>query len=241
MAKRLLTIFAHPDDAECVAGGSLLKWRDEGWEITLGIVTDGDKGSNDPDEPPAEVMRKRRIEQARAAEMLGARVVYLGFEDGYLQPTLDLRREIVRLTRQVRPQRVVPTDPSVWFRRDVYVNHPDHRAAGQAALEALYPAVKKPHTFPELLAGGLRPHVVDEIWLGPAERPNRWIDIAEVLERKIDLICCHASQFPRELAAPAFTAFARESGEGQGLAAAEAFHVVHLVRQTIRIMAEEQG
>lgn len=240
MQTRVLTIFAHPDDAECVAGGTLLTWAAAGVAITLCIVTDGDKGNDDPDVTPSQVIAARREEQVAAASQLGAEVIYLGYEDGYLQPTIDLRRDLVRVIRRVRPHRVMSSDPTVWFRRDLYVNHPDHRAAGQAVLEALYPAVKKPWVFPELRDEGLEPHVVDEVWLGPTDEPNTWIDIGEVLEAKIDLICTHASQFPRRYAEPAFVGFARDSGKSRGLAAAEAFRVLKLSRRTVQAFAEAE-
>ena len=236
---RVLTIFAHPDDAECVAGGTLLKWAAEGARITLCIITDGDKGTNDPADTREAVIARRRAEQARAAARLGAKVIYLGHEDGTLQPTLELRRELVRVMRQVRPDRVVANDPTVWFRHALYINHPDHRAAGQGVVEALYPAVKKPGIFPELLAAGLEPHVVGEVWLGPTDQPNEWVDISELMDAKIELICEHTSQFPPEPTRVAFTRMAQEAGEVRGWAAAESFRKLHLVRQTVRAFASE--
>jgi LmbE family N-acetylglucosaminyl deacetylase len=237
MPERILTIFAHPDDAECAAGGALLDWAAAGHEIVMALVTSGDKGSNDPHETPEQVIRKRRREQADAAAMLGARVIDLGWEDGALQPTMELRHELVKLVRTVRPTRVLTHDPTVWFRHDIYINHPDHRAAGQAVLEALYPAVKKPSAFPDLLAAGLEPHVVDEIWLGLTDHPNTWIDISERIDDKIRLICRHASQFPPEATHAAFTRIAREDGEARGYAYAEGFRVLRLVRQTVQAFA----
>jgi len=241
MPKRVLTIFAHPDDAECVAGGALLKWTAAGDPVTICVVTDGDKGSDDPAMLPADVVAVRRREQQAAAARLGAEVIYLGWEDGYLQPSLDLRRDLVRVIRRVRPDRVLCNDPTVWFRRDLYVNHPDHRAAGQAVLEALYPAVKKPWVFPELRDEGLEPHLVDEVWLAPTDQPNTWIDIDDVLDAKIDLICTHASQFPRPWTEAAFAGFARESGAPRGLAAAEAYRVLRLSRRTVQALAEAES
>ncbi len=239
MSAHVLTIFAHPDDAETVAGGSLLQLAAAGARITLCVVTDGDKGTADAHDPPAAVIARRREEQRRAAARLSAELVYLGFEDGLVQPTIELRRALVRVIRQVRPQIIITHDPTVWFRHDVYINHPDHRAVGQAALEAIYPAVKKPRTFPELLEKeGLEPHVVDEIWLAPTDRPNHWVDIQAQLDAKIELICEHASQFPREPARAAFTRLAREAGAPAGLAAAESFRRLYQVRQTVQALAE---
>ena len=237
MAKRILTVFAHPDDAETMAGGTQLKWAKEGHEITLCLITDGDKGTADPNDTPAAVVARRRIEQARAAAHLGARVVTLGYEDGMLQPTLDLRRDLVRVMRRVRPNVVVAGDPTVWFRHGTYINHPDHRVAAQSAVEALYPAVKKHGIFPELLAEGLEPHVVEDVWLGPTDEADTWIDIAEVFEEKIALICEHASQFPPAPTRAAFTRMAREVGQERGLALAESFRTLRLSSSTVRSIA----
>lgn len=242
MSEHVLTIFAHPDDAETVAGGSLLRLAAAGARITLCVVTDGDKGTADDHDLAAAVITRRQAEQKRSAVRLGAELVYLGFEDGLVQPTIELRRALVRVIRQVRPQIIITHDPTVWFRHDVYINHPDHRAVGQAALEAIYPAVKKPRTFPELLdQEGLAPHVVREIWLGPTDHPNHWVDIHAQLEGKLELICEHASQFPPEPARAAFTRLAREAGTPAGLAAAESFRRLHQVRQTVHALAGALG
>jgi len=240
MTKSVLTIFAHPDDAETMAGGTLIKWARDGYRITLCLITDGDKGTSDPLDTPEAVVSRRQAEQARAAARLGASVVTLGYEDGMLQPTLDLRRDLVRVMRKVRPQIVVAGDPTVWFRHGTYINHPDHRAAAQAAVEALYPAVKKHGIFPELLAEGLEPHVVEEIWLGPTDGADTWVDISDVMEEKISLICEHVSQFPPEPTRAAFTRMAREVGREHGLALAESFRTLRLSSSTVRSLAGDR-
>jgi LmbE family N-acetylglucosaminyl deacetylase len=237
MTKRILTVFAHPDDAETMAGGTLLKWAREGHAITMCLITDGDKGTSDPNDTREAVIARRRAEQDRAAARLNATVITLGYEDGVLQPTIGLRRDLVRVMREVRPQVVVANDPTVWFRHGQYINHPDHRAAGQAAIEALYPAVKKPGIFPELLAQGYQPHVVEEVWLGPTDQPDVWVDISDVFEEKIALICDHASQFPPEATRTAFARIAREAGEPRGLVLAESFRTVRLAASTVRAIA----
>jgi LmbE family N-acetylglucosaminyl deacetylase len=237
MPKRVLTVFAHPDDAETMAGGTLLKWAKEGHAITMCLITDGDKGTSDPDDTPQAVVERRRAEQQRAAARLNATVITLGYEDGVLQPTLDLRRDLVRVMRRVRPDVVVANDPTVWFRHGQYINHPDHRAAGQAAIEALYPAVKKASIFPELLAEGHQPHVVEEVWLGPTDEPDIFVDISEVFDEKIALICEHASQIPPDATRAAFARIAREAGAPRGLQLAESFRTVRLSRNTVRALA----
>jgi LmbE family N-acetylglucosaminyl deacetylase len=237
MKKRILTIFAHPDDAETMAGGTLLKWAREGNSIAMCLITDGDKGTADPADTREQVIARRRVEQDRAAARLAATVIRLGYEDGVLQPTLHLRRDLVRVMRQVRPDIVVANDPTVWFRHRQYINHPDHRAAGQAVVEAVYPAVKKPAIFPELLAEGLQPHVVEEVWLGPTAEADTWIDISDVFDEKIALICEHASQFPADATRVAFARIAREAGQERGLELAESFRTVHLAASTVRAIA----
>lgn len=235
MMKRVLTVLAHPDDAETMAGGTLLKWAGEGHAITLCLITDGDKGTADPKDTREAVVSRRMVEQARAAARLGADVIRLGYPDGELQPTIDLRRDLVRVMRQVRPHIVLTNDPTTWFRHDTYINHPDHRIAGHACVEALYPAVKKASYFPEL---GLEPHVVDEVWLGLTDHPGTFVDISAFLAAKIDLICEHASQFPREYTEKAFTRMARETGSARGMGAAEAFRTLRLAASTVRALAE---
>jgi LmbE family N-acetylglucosaminyl deacetylase len=237
MQKRILTVLAHPDDAETMAGGTLLKWAKEGHAITMCLITDGDKGTSDPNDTPETVVARRRIEQAQAAARLGATVLTLGYEDGTLQPTLGLRRDLVRVMRRVRPNVVVANDPTVWFRHGQYINHPDHRAAGQAAVEALYPAVKKASIFPELLAEGHEPHVVEEVWLGPTDEPDIFVDISDFFDEKIALICEHASQFPTEATRAAFARIAREAGAPRGLEFAESFRTVRLSHSTVRAIA----
>jgi len=235
MKKTILTVLAHPDDAETMAGGTLLKWAMEGHRITLCLITDGDKGTNDPHDTREAVVARRTVEQVRAAARLGAEVIRLGYADGELQPTIELRRDIVGVIRRVRPDLVVTNDPTTWFRHGIYINHPDHRIAGHACVEALYPAVKKASYFPEL---ALEPHVVAEVWLGLTDHPDTFVDISDVLAEKIDLICEHASQFPRDPTEKAFTRMARETGAARAMGAAEAFRTLRLAASTVRALAE---
>lgn len=155
MERKVLTLFAHPDDAEAMAGGTLLLWSTEGWRITLCIVTNGDKGSHDPNEPRDPIVHRRHQKQEQAARRLGADLVWLGYEDGYVSPTLDLRKDLVRIIRKVRPRVVITHDPTVWFPHGEYINHPDHQAVGQLTLEA--------HFFPDLAAAGSPPHPPEEL------------------------------------------------------------------------------
>lgn len=228
---RILGIFAHPDDSEFSIGGSAASWADEGAEVYYCIVTNGAAGSNDPQQDLAELVRIREHEQRCAAQVLGVKeVLFLGYADGTLQPTIELRRELTRIIRQLRPDRVVCSDPTAVLYGDEYINHPDHRAAAEAALYAVFPSAVTRPIFPELLAEGYEPHQVKEVYISGSSQPNRYVDISQTLERKIEALRCHKSQVDpgdgqwiREWAA--------EIGKAAGLAYAEAYRVMTLVRE----------
>ena len=228
---RILGIFAHPDDSEFMVGGTAARWADEGAEIVYCIVTDGAAGSNDPHQDLAELVRIRKAEQRAAAAVLGVReVLFLDYPDGTLQPTIELRRELTRIIRQLKPDRVVCGDPTAVFYGDNYINHPDHRAAAEAALYAVFPSAVTRPIFPELLAEGYEPHQVKEVYISGAAQPNIYIDISATLERKIEALRCHKSQLD-----PGDGAWVREwaaeTGKAAGLEYAEAFRVMRLIDQ----------
>lgn len=193
--RRVMVIVAHPDDAEFGCGGTVARWTDEGLWVSYLIATNGNKGSGDRRAAPESLAATRREEQRRAAEVLGvAEVFFLDHDDGYLQPTLELRREITAHLRRHRPDTVVCPDPTRrWWGRG-YINHPDHIAVGEAALAAIFPSARDHLTFPELLAEGLEPHKVREILLPDREEPDVYVDISSTMERKIQALECHVSQ-----------------------------------------------
>lgn len=236
----VMAIFAHPDDPEFVAGGTLARWAAAGRELIYVICTDGSKGSSNPDIDPQALIRTRQQEQIAAARALGCeKVVFLPYEDAMLEPTIGLRRDLVREIRRYRPQVVVCFDPTVYWVGDAYIQHPDHRASGEAALAALFPAARDRLTFPELLAEGLEPHNVEDIYLASPANPNRWVDIGATIERKIGAMQCHRSQVSDPLALDRLLrAFAREAGQARGLAYAEAFRFISF--NNLRGM-QEQG
>ncbi len=230
---RILGIFAHPDDSEFSCGGSAALWADQGAEITYVIVTNGAAGSNDPNQDLEQLVRIREAEQRAACAMLGVReVLFLGYADGTLQPTLELRRDLTRIIRQLKPDRVVVGDPAAVFYGDDYINHPDHRAAAEAAIYAVFPSAVTRPIFPELLAEGFEPHQVKEVYIsGDDAQANTYIDISSTLDRKIEALRCHKSQLDpgdgqwvREWAA--------QTGKARELAYAEAFRVMRLVNET---------
>ncbi|MGN6757214.1 MAG: PIG-L deacetylase family protein [Thermomicrobiales bacterium] len=226
----VMAIFAHADDPEFVAGGALALWAAAGRRLIYVICTDGSKGSSDPDIAPADLIARRQEEQRAAARAFGCEdVVFLGYEDAMLEPTLDLRRDITREIRRYQPEIAVAFDPSVYWFGDSYIQHPDHRASGEAALAAIFPAARDHLTFPELLAEGFAPHKVEEVYLASSDTPNRWFDISSVLDRKIAAIRAHQSQVGD--GAGAFD-WVRErahaAGKEQGLEYAESYRFINL-------------
>jgi LmbE family N-acetylglucosaminyl deacetylase len=191
----ILVVMAHPDDAEFGCGGTIAKWAAAGKEINYVLCTSGDKGSSDPNISPFQLAQTRRIEQVNAAHALGAHeVVFLPYEDGTLTNTLELRRDIVRQIRRFKPDAVICQDPTSRFGGNRYLNHPDHRAAGDACLDAVYPSARDPHVFPELLLEGFAPHKVREVFMSTMQSPDVWIDISECFERKLEGLRQHTSQ-----------------------------------------------
>jgi LmbE family N-acetylglucosaminyl deacetylase len=193
--ERILVVTAHPDDVDFGAAGSVASWTDAGIDVTYCVVTDGDAGGFDPAVPRQDIAGIRRREQVAAAKEVGVDDVrFLGHPDGYLQVTLELRRDIARVIRQVRPQRVVTQSP---FRRldFVYASHPDHLAAGEATLCAVYPDSRNPFWFPELATEeGLDAWTVDEVWLMSGPDPDLTVDVTDTFDRKIAALLRHESQ-----------------------------------------------
>jgi LmbE family N-acetylglucosaminyl deacetylase len=193
---RAMVIFAHPDDIEYYVGGTVATWATAGCEVAFLLTTSGENGCDDPALTSQQVAATRQAEERAAAEILGARqVVFLDAPDGEVAPTLHLRRQIVAEIRRYRPDIVVIPDPTrFYFFEQGYVNHPDHRATGEAALAALAPAVANARYHPELSAEALAPHAVREIWLAIPPQPDWWVDISAVFETKRAAMHCHRSQ-----------------------------------------------
>jgi LmbE family N-acetylglucosaminyl deacetylase len=230
--RRVLSIHAHPDDQEFTVAGTLAKWARAGSEIVTTCITSGAAGSNA--ETPADMTRERLAairedEQRAACRLLGVgEVVFLGYEDGVLQATLDLRRDLTRLIRRHRPDAVVCGDPTVRYYANRYINHPDHRAAADAALDAVFPSAGTRFIFPDLLDEGLEPHEVGSVFIHSTRRPNTFIDIGEVLPVKVAALREHRSQMGEWDPSDMLTEWARQAGAKHGLAAAEAFRLMDL-------------
>lgn len=192
--QRVLVILAHPDDPEFFCGGTVGRWAQEGKEIIYVLATRGERGSDDPHMPPERLARIREEEQRAAARVLGVRqVIFLDYPDGSLRPSRELRRDFTRQIRQWRPDIVITCDPTVRY-RTAYLNHPDHRAAGDAALDAVFPDARNPLQFPELLQEGLQPHKVKEVYISGAAEPDTEVDITESLPLKMAALRQHRSQ-----------------------------------------------
>jgi LmbE family N-acetylglucosaminyl deacetylase len=195
--EQILVITAHPDDVDFGVAGSVATWTDLGIDVAYCIVTDGDAGGFDRSVSRSEMAELRRVEQTAAAKTVGVTdLFFLGYPDGRLEPTIALRRDLSRVIRQARPQRVVTQSPDRNYER-IYASHPDHLAAGEAALCAVYPDSRNPFAHPELLdEEGLEPWTVGEVWLMAAQRPNRFVDVTDSFDRKLEALRCHVSQHP---------------------------------------------
>ncbi|HZU69670.1 MAG TPA: PIG-L deacetylase family protein [Ktedonobacteraceae bacterium] len=221
---RAMAVFAHPDDAEFGCGGTIAKWISEGIEFTYVVATDGSKGSSDPEMSPDRLIAMRREEQRRAADVLGVKdIVFLDNPDGYLQHTLELRKAIARAIRQYRPQRLITMTPYRSFSINSSINHPDHLAVGDATLAAVYPTARDRLTFPELMAEGLEPWVVREVYVMGTDAPDTWIDIAQTLEKKIEALLQHTSQIRSPQSLERVRNRASETAQGHDMEYAECF------------------
>jgi LmbE family N-acetylglucosaminyl deacetylase len=222
--RRAMVIVAHPDDAEYTMAGTVALWARQGCAVSYVLCTRGDRGSNDPNITPWALARLREQEQRAAAAILGVReVVFLDHPDGTLEPTLALRRDLTREIRRFRPEVVLCGDPTARFYGDHYLNHPDHRAAASAALDAVFPSAETRYVFPDLLAAGLEPHRVHAVYIHGAPEPNIWIDIEPVLEVKALALAAHKSQVGDSAVSEWVHGMALMEGRAQGPKAAECY------------------
>jgi LmbE family N-acetylglucosaminyl deacetylase len=192
--ERILVVSAHPDDVDFGTAGSVALWTDAGVDVAYCIATDGDAGGSDRSVSRSDMAELRREEQRKAAATVGVTDVhFLGFPDGRLEPSLDLRRAIAAVIRRFRPDRVVAPSPERNWSR-IYASHPDHMAAGEAAMCAVYPDARNPFAFPELLEEGLEPHVVPEVWIMGSEQSDRAVDVTAFFGTKLAALRSHVSQ-----------------------------------------------
>ena len=233
--QRAMVIVAHPDDAEYTMAGTVAVWVQQGCAISYVICTRGDRGTNDPNLTPWDLARIREQEQRAAAAILGVQeVILLGHPDGTLEPTLELRRDLTREIRRFRPDVVLCGDPTTRYYGDRYLNHPDHRAAASAALDAVFPSAETRYVFPELLAEGLEPHRVHAVYIHGSPEPNVWIDISPAIELKARALAAHRSQVGGEGAEEWVRQRAREVGSAHGIEFAEAYRRIIINGQRAR-------
>jgi LmbE family N-acetylglucosaminyl deacetylase len=223
--RRVLVIFSHPDDAEFGAAPTIAALSATGARIDYVVTTDGGKGTDDAAVSPEALAATRVAEQRAAADVLGVReIVHLGYPDGYLTPSLDLRRDLAREIRRFRPDLVIAQNPQRRMDGNPFIGHPDHLATGEATLAAVYPAARDRHNFPELIDEGLEPWKVRQVLVTGVERPNLWIDVSATFATGLAALRCHASQLPDM---PAVEERMRErvveAGRPVGLAMAQAF------------------
>jgi LmbE family N-acetylglucosaminyl deacetylase len=193
--RRGMVVFAHADDAEWGCSGTVAKWCAEGWQVVYVVCTDGSKGSSDPNMAGQELAQLRREEQQNAAKVLGVeKVVFLGYEDSMLEPSLELRKDIAREIRRYRPDVLICESPTRRLEEDGWIGHPDHLAAGEAAMSAVFPTARDRLTFPELLDEGFEPHHVRELWVMDSSEANNYLDISEYIDTAIDALKEHKSQ-----------------------------------------------
>jgi len=223
-----MVIAAHPDDAEFGPAGTAATWIDAGSVGWLVCCTSGDQGGEDPDADPLVLAALREDEQRAAAAIIGYDgVTFLHGPDGALANDLALREQLVREIRTFRPDAVLATDPETLFYRDGGINHTDHRAAGMAAVDAVYPAARNPMSFPALARSGLAPQVVRRIYLFWTDKPNARVDISGAMDRKIQALAAHASQIHEpERLGERIRAWAADEGEPIGVGAAEALRCI---------------
>jgi LmbE family N-acetylglucosaminyl deacetylase len=225
-----MSLQAHPDDQELTVAGTLAKWAKAGCEIVSVIVTSGDAGSNEPSKGATykpELAKLREVEQVAACAILGIKqTVFLQYPDGELEPTMALRKDLTRIIRQHKPEAVIIGDPQGVFYGNGYINHPDHRAAAQAALYAVFPSSETRLIFTNLLEAGYEPHKVKRLYVHGSEKPDTWVDITATIDVKIAALRKHASQLGEWDPEKMIREWAAEEAKEKGMEFAESFKVM---------------
>ncbi len=221
---------AHPDDCDFGAGGTIAQWTSQGIEVSYCIITNGDQGGEESGIPVEEMAKVRQQEQRDAGKALGVtEITYLNYRDGWLMPSIELRKEIVKAIRIAKPDRMVVQSPERNWER-IYSSHPDHLAAGETAIQAVYPDARNPFAFPELKAAGLEPWRVREVWITGSPTPNHFVDITETFSKKMAALHAHVSQTAHNKELENMVrSWGEKNAEAQGLAAgriAEIFKVI---------------
>ena len=228
--QRAMVVVAHADDAEWGCAGTVAKWCAEGWEVVYVLCTDGSKGSEDPEMTSGRLVEIRKQEQLDAGKVLGLKaIVFLGYEDSMLEPTLELRRDIAREIRRHRPDVLICMNPVRSVDGEGYLGHPDHFASGEAALSAVFPSSRDRLTFPELLREGLEPHKVKEVWMMfHGDTADKFVDVSAYMDTAVDALKAHQTQVSEEDAEVDMRQWRNSTGQKVGFEFAEAFKVFQL-------------
>ena len=227
--ERAMVVYAHPDDAEFGLAGTMAKWARAGVELTYCMVTNGASGSDDPNMTREKLRDTRYAEQREAAKILGVKnVVFLGYEDGYLYPTLEVRKDVARQVRKFKPDVIITMDPRYRVAEFGYVNHPDHIAAGEVALRTINPDASTRQMFPELWnEEKLEPHKPKALFLASFGAEGTVVDISDVIEVKIKALLVHASQVGPDVA-EFVRGFGKEIGRSAGYKYGESYEIILL-------------
>ena len=227
--RRGMVVVAHADDAEYGCSGTVAKWCAEGWEVVYVMCTDGSKGSADPNMSPDILVKTRKEEQLNAGKVLGLKdVVFLGYEDSMLEPSLELRRDIAREIRRHKPDVLICGNPVRQLDGDGWLDHPDHCAAAEAAMAAVFPSARDRLTFPELLEEGLEPHKVREVWVMWGAESDYYVDVTDYIDLAIQALKQHQTQVAGDDVDSDIKGWKGRTGERVGFQYAESFKRFHL-------------
>tara|TARA_B100001167_G_C16721879_1_gene281614 strand:- start:47 stop:724 length:678 start_codon:yes stop_codon:yes gene_type:complete len=219
-----MVVVAHADDAEWGCAGTVAQWCNNGWEVVYVLCTDGSKGTDDAKLTSEELVSIRKKEQLDAGQVLGLhKVVFLGYEDSMLEPTLDLRRDIVRQIRFYKPDILICLSPLRRLDGSSYFGHPDHLASGEAALSAVFPSSRDRLTYPELLEEGLEPHKVSEVWIMGHDDDDKFVDVTDYIDVAVSALKSHSSQTTGEDVGQQLIDWRSRTGKKVGFAYAESF------------------
>lgn len=229
--KRVLVVMAHPDDCDFGAGGTIAQWTAKGIAVSYCIITNGDQGGEESGIPLEEMAQVRQKEQRDAGAVLGVtEITYLNYRDGWLMPSIELRKEIVKAIRIAKPDRMLVQSPERNWER-IFASHPDHLAAGETAIQAVYPDARNPFAFTDLKEAGFEPWRVREVWMTGSPTPNHFVDITDTFDKKMSALHAHVSQTAHNKELENMVReWGQRNAEAQGLSAgriAEIFKVIN--------------
>lgn len=228
--QKAMVIVAHPDDIEFSSAGTVARWIQDGAEVVYVLCTSGDVGIDEPGMTKTKAAQIREAEQQAAAEVVGVKeVIFLREPDGMLENTMSLRKRLVREIRRFKPEVVITGDPTIVWARSDYINHPDHRAAAGAALDAVFPAAGQPNLFEELAEEGITAHKVRKVYVTSWGQADTFVNITDTINLKIEALKKHISQMKDWDPEPRIKEWAGETAQGKEMTYAEAFRVVTLI------------